>query len=103
VGPALKELDYDKLKKTLGFFVDRYFPQDILTTESHPVCVLEQWEKTMRPTAVRRALMSGIGDVVEMSEDFSESMIEKADAELDKIDAYTLTFLRSRFARKRKW
>jgi hypothetical protein len=95
-----QELNYDKLKKSLAFFVERYLPTEVLTPETHTVRVLERMEKE-RVTMARRGLMVAIADNVEATRDFSPSQVRDADAELEKLGAYTLTFLRSRFTRRR--
>jgi len=94
------ELDYEKLKRSLAFFVERYLPAEIVTPETHPVRVLERMEKE-RMTMARRGLSVAIADNVEGAQDFSPSEVREADAELERRGAYTLTFLRSRFTRRR--
>ena len=50
----------------------------------------------------RRGLIVAIADNVEVTQDFSPAQVREADAELEKLGAYTLTFLRSRFTRRGK-
>ena len=96
----VKELDYEKLKKSLGFLVDRYIPPEFLNPEAHPVRVLERFEKK-RMAMARRGLIVAIADMIEGTQDFSSAQVHEADAELKKIGAYTLTFLRSQLTRRR--
>ena len=96
----VKELNYEKLKKSLGFLVDRYIPWKFLDPEVHPVHVLERFENK-RMAMARRGLIVAIADMVEGTQDFSSAQVREADAELKKIGAYTLTFLRSQLRRRR--
>jgi hypothetical protein len=95
-----QEVDYEKLKKSLGFLIDRYSPSGIVTPESHPIHVLERMEKE-RMTTARRGLTVAVADMVEGTQDFSAAQVRAADTEMQKLDAYTLSFLRSRFTRHR--
>jgi len=96
---VVKELDYEKLKKSLGFLVDRYVPQEVLTPANHPLRVLERMEKQNMAKA-RRGLMVAIADTIEATQDFSPERVRETDVGLEKIGAYTLTFLRSRLTRR---
>jgi hypothetical protein len=94
----ISKLDYERLKRSFAFFVERYVPIELLSFEAHPVRVLEQMEK-QRMGMARRGLLVAIADMLEGMRDFSQSQIHEADAELEKRDAYTLSFLRGRFTR----
>jgi hypothetical protein len=98
---VIREVDYEKLKKSLAFFTNQYAPPGIVTHETHPLRVLERFAK-QRMSMARRGLIVTIADNVEATQDFSPAQVRKADAELEKIGAYTLTFPRSRFTRRRK-
>jgi hypothetical protein len=74
--------------------------REILTPENHPVRVLERIEKLSMAKA-RRGLIVAIADNIEATQGFSAAEVCKADAELEKIGAYTLTFLRSELTRQR--
>jgi hypothetical protein len=97
----IREVDYEKLKKSLAFFTDQCAPPRIVTPETHPLRVLERFEK-QRMSMARRGLIVAIADNVEVTQDFSPAQVREADAELEKLGAYTLTFLRSRFTRRGK-
>jgi hypothetical protein len=97
---VVKELDYEKLKRSLGFFVDRYVPQEVLTPENHPLRVLERMEKQSMAKA-RRGLIVAIADNIEATQDFSPTQVRDVDAKLEKMGAYTLTFLRSELTGQR--
>ena len=96
-----QDIDYEKLKKSLGFLVERYMPAEILTPETHPVRVLERMEKE-RMTMARRGLSVAIADTVEGMQDCSPSEVREVDTQLEKRGAYTLSFLRSHFTRRRR-
>jgi hypothetical protein len=101
VGGVIRELDYEKLKKSLAFLFERYAPPGVFTPEAHPLRVLERFEK-QRMSVARRGLIVAIADIVESMQDFSPAQVREADVELAKIGAYTLTFLRSHFTRRRQ-
>ena len=96
----IRELDYAKLKKSLAFLFDRYAPAGLISPEAHPIRVLERMEKD-RMTMARRGLAVAIADMIEATQDFSAAQIREADAEMQKLGAYTLSFLRSRLTRRR--
>ncbi len=76
-------------------------PTELITPEAHPVRVLERMEKK-RMEVARRGLSVAIADMVEATQDLSASQLLDADAELERRDAYPLSFLRSRFTRRHK-
>jgi hypothetical protein len=97
---VIRELDYERLKKSLAFFVDQYTPPRVLTPETHPIRVLECMEKE-RMTMARRGLAIAIADMIEGTQDFSVTQVRVADREMQKLGACALSFLRSRFTRRR--
>jgi hypothetical protein len=78
---------------------DRTAPLGIITAEAHPLRVLEQFEKR-RTAMARRGLVVATADMIEAVQDFSSAQVREVDAELEKIGAYTLTFLRSQLTRR---
>ena len=96
----LRDFDYEKLKRSLGVIVERYVPPEILTPEAHPVRFLEHMEKKRMATA-RRGLIVAIADNIEATQDLQPAELREVDAELEKADAYTLSFLRSHFTRRK--
>jgi hypothetical protein len=98
--PVSRELDYEKLKRSLAFLVERYVPTELLTAEAHPIYVLERMEK-QRVAMARRGLIVAIADMLEATQDLSTSQVTESDEAMEKLDAYTLSFLRRRFARRR--
>jgi hypothetical protein len=94
-----KELDYEKVKKSLSFLVERYVPCELLTPKAHPIRVLERMEKQHMAMA-RRGIIIAIGDMIEATQDLSKRELHAADSEMQKVDAYTLSFLQSQLARR---
>ncbi|MDQ2868091.1 MAG: hypothetical protein M3R59_06750 [Verrucomicrobiota bacterium] len=94
-----RDFEYAKLKKSFAFIIERYMPAEIVGP-GDPLRFLEQLEK-QRMAMARRGLAVAIADSVEGTQDFSPAAVREADEEMEKIGAYTLTFLRTRFMRKR--
>jgi len=94
------DLDYSRLKRSLEFFVEQYIPENLITAESHPVRLVERDEQRSIMRA-RRSLSVAIEDIVEATLGFSLEHVLAADSELERRDAYPLSFLRSRFSRPR--
>jgi hypothetical protein len=94
------DLDYSRIKRSLGFFVEQYVPANLITHDSHPVRLLERDEQRSM-TMARRYLSVAVGDFVEATQGFSVEHVLSADLELERRDAYTLSVLRSRFSRRR--
>src|SRR5215831_7998944 len=94
------DLDYNRLKRSLEFFVEQYIPENLMKPDSHPVELLKSDEQR-NPTRARRRLSIAIGDFVEATQGFSIEHVLEADSELERRGAYTLSLLRSRFSRRR--
>ena len=97
----LRDIDYDKLKRSFEFLVQNIMPQNLLTEWSDPIKSLERNEKRGRAVA-RRGLFTAIGDFVEASQDFSKAQLREVDKEMADRGAYTLSFFRSRFSRRKQ-
>jgi hypothetical protein len=95
------DLDYDRLKRSLQFFIEQYVPANRVAGHSHLVQRLEE-EERHRMTKARRSLSASIADYIEATRGFSIEHILAADAELEQRDAYTLSLLRSRSSQRRK-
>jgi len=89
-----------KAQEVARVFVDQYTPPGILTPETHAIRMLERMEKE-RMTMARRGLAIAIADIVEGTQDFSVTQVRVADTEMQKLGGYALSFLRSRFTRRR--
>ena len=76
LNPAVfRDLDYARLKRAFEYFVEHYAPAE-LTTPTH------------------RAIAVAIADFVEGTQDFCGEHVAEIDRDLEKRDAYTLSFLR---------
>jgi hypothetical protein len=91
------DLDYNRLKRSLEFFVEQYIPENVITSDSHPVRLLERDEERSM-TSARRSLLVAIAEFVEATQGFSLEHILAADSELERRDAYALSVLRLRFS-----
>ena len=95
-----EDLDYDRLKRSLQFFVEEYIPLNLVGGDSDPVLRIERRERHSM-TMARRSLLASVGDFVEATRGFSVEHIFAADTELEQRGAYTLSLLQSRFSRRR--
>jgi hypothetical protein len=98
---VLRDIDYTKLKKSFEFLVQRFMPTELLTPWADPIKALERNEKC-NATMARRGLYAAIGDLVEATQDLSVTQSQEADAQLESRGGYTLSFLRSRFSRRKQ-
>jgi hypothetical protein len=90
------DLDYARLKRSFDYFVEHYAPAELMAPGSHPVKQLERDEPS-RMSRPRRALTVAIVDFVEGTHDFCAERVSEIDRDLQKQDAYTLSFLREVF------
>ena len=74
----IPDLEYARLKRSFEYFVEHYAPSD------------------GKPAA--QALGVAIVDFVEGTQDFCRERVLEIDRDLQKRDAYTLSFLREHFA-----
>ena len=72
-------LDPARLKRSFDYFVEYYASAELITPAS-------------------RTLAAGIADFVEGTQDFCGERVSEIDRDLQKRDAYTLSFLRDYFA-----
>jgi hypothetical protein len=94
------DLDYARLKRSFEYFVEHYAPAELIKARSHPLKVLERDEPSHIRRA-RRALAVAIADFVDSTQDFCRERVSEIDRDLQKRDAYTLSFLREHFTRLR--
>ena len=97
----LRDIDYSKLKKSFEFLVQHFVPTELLTPWADPIKALERNEKR-NSTMARRGLYAAIGDLVEATQDIASEQLHDADAQLQSCGGYTLSFLRSRFSRRKQ-
>ena len=90
------DLDYAP-EKIVEYFVEHYAPAELNTPGSHSVKLLER-DDPSRMSRSRRALALVIANFVDGTHDFCSERVSEIDRDLKKRDAYTLSFLRERFA-----
>jgi len=93
------DLDYARLKRSFEYFVEHYAPAELITPGSHRVKLFERDEPS-RMSRARRALAVTIADFVEGTQDFCRERVSEIDRDLQKRDAYTLSFLREHFTKR---
>jgi hypothetical protein len=97
LAPAVfPDLDYARLKRFFEYFVEHYAPADLVTPRSYPVNLLGRADP-LRMSPAKRALTVAIADFVEGTQDFCRERVSEIDRDLEKREAYTLSFLRERF------
>jgi hypothetical protein len=94
------DLDYARLKRSFEYFVEHYALGELIARRSHPAKVLERDEPSHMSRA-RRALAVAIADFVDGTQDFCHERVSEIDRDLQKRDAYTLSFLREHLTRRR--
>jgi len=94
------DLDYARLKRSFEYFVEHYVPAELITPGSQPVKLLERDEPS-RMNCARRALAVAIADFVDGTQDFCRERVSEIHRDLQKRDAYTLSFLREHFTKRR--
>jgi len=77
------DLDYARLKRSFEYFVEHYTAAELTTP-------------------AQRALAIAIADFVEGTQDFCRERVSEIDRDLQKRDAYTLSFLREHCRRDQK-
>ena len=95
-----RDFDYARLKRSFEYFVVHYARAELITPGSPPVKRLERDEPSGMSRA-RRALAVAIADFVEGTQDFCGERVSEIDRDLQKRDAYTLSFLREHLTRGR--
>jgi hypothetical protein len=76
---VLPDLDYARLQRSLDYFIEHY-PLSAPNTFAHP------------------APGAAIADFLESTQDFCGERVAEIDRDLQKRDAYTISFLRDYFA-----
>ena len=92
------DLDYSRLKRSLEYFAEHYAPAELNATGSGPVQLLEG-DGLSRMSRAKRALVVAIADFVDGTQDFCRERVTEIDRDLQRRDAYTLSFLREHFAK----
>jgi hypothetical protein len=97
---VFRDFDYVRLKRSFEYFVEHYASAARITPASHPVELLERGEAS-RMSRARRVLAVAIEDFVDGTQDFCHEHVSEIDRDLQKRDAYTLSFLREYFTTRR--
>jgi len=92
-----RDLNYPRLKRSFVYLVEHYMPAAASDSEADPVKFLERLEASSMSQA-RRSLAIRIADVIESTEDFCGERVGEIDRDLERRDAYTLSFLREHFS-----
>ena len=94
------DLDFARLKRSFECFVEHYAPAERILLGSNPVNLSER-DDPSRTNHPSRALAVAIADFVEGTHDFCCERVAEIGRDLQKRDAYTLSFLREYFTRER--
>jgi hypothetical protein len=94
------DLDHARLKKSFDYFVEHYGSAERITYGSDPVNLKER-DDPARMNRERLALALAIADFIDGTQDFCRERVSEIDRDLQKREAYTLSFLREHFARRR--
>ena len=94
------ELDYARLKRSIEYFVEHYGSAEHIAPGPDPAEPLNR-NQASRMSREKRTLDLAITDFVDGTQDFCGERVSEIDRDLQKRDAYTLSFLREHFARGR--
>jgi hypothetical protein len=94
------DLDYVRLNRSCEYFVEHYAPAELIPAHPHLVRLLER-DELSHVSRARRALVVAIADFVDGTQDFCRERVSEIDRDLQKRDAYTLSFLREHFTTRR--
>lgn len=90
--------EYTRLRAWFSHMVPKIFPVETLDPGANPVMVLDRMAKEA-PAKARSGLGMAIGDVVELTDDWTISDVTTCDDELSKMDLPTLSEMRARFSK----
>lgn len=90
---------YERLKRFMGLYSDWYMSIPNSSPSSHPLVVLEGWEKTA-PAKAKKGLLMAVNDIVEMSSNWSPDQISEADRRFIASGAPSLSEIRKTYSRK---
>ena len=95
------DLDYARLKRSFEYFAGHYASAKLDALDSRSGKLLERDEPS-RMNRARRVLAMAIADFVDGTQDFCRERVSEIDRDLQKRDAYTLSFLREHFTKDQK-
>lgn len=90
----IHDLDDARLRRSFAYLAEQYMPGSGINDEPN---FLRQQK---RQEDDRRALVLAIEEFVDGTEDFCAERVSEIDRDLQRRDAYTLSFLREHFARR---
>lgn len=91
-------LDYERLKRSLEYFVEHYACSEPVQRDEPLIQPFNSGESS-QTIRTHRALEIAIADFVEGTQDFCHERLSEIDRDLQKRDAYTLSFLRNYFGK----
>ena len=94
------DLDDARLKRSFEYFVEHYAAAEVNAPGSHPVKLFER-DESAGTSRAQRALAVANAEFVDSTQDFCGERVSEIDRDLHKRDAYTLSFLREHFTRRR--
>jgi hypothetical protein len=95
------DLDYARLKRSFEYFAGHYASAKLDALDSCSGKLLKRDEPSQISRA-NRALAAAIADFIEGTQDFCRERVSEIDRDLQKRDAYTLSFLREHFTKDQK-
>jgi hypothetical protein len=95
---VFSDLDYARLKRSFEYFIRHYGPAELNTPRSHHIKLLERDASGRMPRG-HGALEVVIAEFIEDTQDFCHERLSEIDRDLQKRDAYTVSFLREHLTR----
>ena len=94
------DLNHARLTRSLEYFLEHYASSEVNAPASHSVKLSER-DAPLQTSRAKAALVAAIADFVDGTQDFCRERVSEIDRDLQKRDAYTLSFLREHFTRRR--
>jgi hypothetical protein len=92
--------DYARLKRSCEYFVEHYAPAELITALPNLVKLLAR-DELSRMNRAHHVVAVAIADFIDGTQDFCRERVSEIDRDLQKRDAYTLSFLREHFTTRR--
>ena len=90
--------EYVRLRSWFSHMVPKVFASDLLNPDTHPIAVLDRMA-VKTPAKARSGLGMAIGDIVELTSNWSASDVTACDHELSQSGLPTLSEVRTRFSK----
>jgi hypothetical protein len=94
------DLDYVRLRRSFEYFVEHYALAELIMPRVTSRKVEQNEPLLMSRT--KRALAAAIADFIEGTQDFCRERVSEIARDLQKRDAYPLSFLRDHFTKDQK-